>query len=969
MFSFTKLIAPKPKVLSKQYDFVDAALKKTTAAALPTGRIETVSVATPEGLVEVLASLTHAEALMMGVPVDPNASRIVTRRMLAGQTDPGTIARTTEHFTFPEGGGFFFFDHDGLLNGQYMTVEEFIEFLYSLCPALREVKIIVQLSSSSHIHRTDTGEDLTGARGIHVYIPVVEARDIIRAGAVLKDLAWLGQHGFIIIAKNGNRLFRLPFDTAVSQANRIIFASGAICGDGLEQRRGPILLINPDGLNALDTAAALPSLDEASTVLAEATRSHARAAKEAEAEAVQATWMKEHRPKQLSAHGAPGELRETRETLITAIEEKVLRPDFVLMVKRPGKTKFQALTVSDVLADQLGFHRARTLDPIEPDYNGNAEVGVLFLDRRTPILHSQAHGGATYRLEGARKSIEIHPGEMRAATQAVIDHIRQDSVFYDYGGVLMTIAGGERVIVEEFDLEYLLGARFSFLKPNRKGELLPVDAPPRLLRQLLSSGVVRQLRPLSTVLTHPTITANGTLLNEPGYYTEQALYLDCDTDEWPDIQTALTDDEARALIDLIWTPFRAFPFVDAVARGALLAGLWTAILRASFDITPAFASDGPEFGAGKTLLLETIASIASGKAAVISPPFTGDESEIRKMLTSIALGGDTYLLLDNLEGYLHSPTLQAFLTGSRWNDRLLTTNRMLKGVSTRIFMGMTASNISFSGDLQRRVISWRIDPAMERGAGRVFDFCPKETGLSMRKEIIAAVLGLTLAAKKADLPPVTESLGSFTAWERVVRTTLRYIERLTEGHFADPVPRTIDATAANDDTRSLRHLHLTFLEAFGWKRFTAQDLLQLGLHNERSDISDALAGATGRSERLSSKSIGRYMRRFVDRPVWGLVLRVIPGQKALAYRLEPHAPGEKTPAEVAFGALSEMVGVPSDLYGRLFVSGSGVYRVDAIDRAMGNEPVIAEHVVSGDRHAFSLAGIEGALCDGPTSAG
>lgn len=968
MFSFTKLIAPKSKVLSKGYDFVGGDLEKNTAAALPSGRIETVTVATPEGLVDVLASLTHQEALMMGVPVDPTASRIVTRRMLASQTAVGTIARTTEHFKFPEGGGFMFFDHDGLQDGRYLSVEEFLEFLYTLCPALREVKIVVSLSSSSHICRTDTGEDLTGARGIHVFIPIVVGSDAPRAGAVLKDLAWLGQHGFIIIAKNGNRLLRLPFDTSVLQANRIIFASGAICGEGLEQRCPPPLLINPDGLNALDTVAALPSLDKASKALAEATRVHAKAAKQAEAEAVQAAWMKEHRPKQLRAHGANEDMQEARETLILAVEDKVLRSDFVLMVKRAGETKFQARNVAEILNDMLGFHRTRTLDPIEPDYNGNAEVGILFLDGRTPNLHSMAHGGNTYRLEGARKVIEIHPGEMRTATQAVIDQIRQDSVFYDYGGVMMTIAGGERVVVEEFELEYLLGARFSFLKPNRKGELLPVDVPPRLLRQLLSSGVVRQLRPLSSVLTHPTITADGTLLSEPGYYAEPALFLDCDIDEWPDIQTALTDDEARALIDLIWTPFRAFPFVDAVARGALLAGLWTAILRASFEITPAFASDGPEFGAGKTLLLETIASIASGKAAVISPPFTGDESEIRKMLTSIALGGDTYLLLDNLEGYLHSPTLQAFLTGSRWNDRLLTTNRMLKGVSTRIFMGMTASNISFSGDLQRRVISWRIDPGMERGAGRIFDFCPKETGISMRKEIIAAVLGLTLAAKKADLPPVTESLGSFTAWERVVRTTLRYIERLTDGRFVDPVPRTIDATAANDDTRSLRHLHLTFLEAFGWKRFTAQDLLQLGLHDDRSDISDALAGATGRSERLSSKSIGRYMRRYVDRPVWGLVLRVIPGQKALAYRLEPHAPGEKTPAEVAFEVLSEMVGVPSDLYGRHFVTGSGVYRVEAIDRARGSEPVIAKHVVSGDRHAFSLAAIEGALCDGPTPA-
>ena len=353
------------------------------------------------------------------------------------------------------------------------------------------------------------------------------------------------------------------------------------------------------------------------------------------------------------------------------------------------------------------------------------------------------------------------------------------------------------------------------------------------------------------------------------------------------------------------------------------------------------------------MLLEVIASIASGKTAVISPPFIGDESEIRKVLTSIALSGDTCLLLDNLEGYLHSPTLQSFLTGSRWNDRLLTTNKMLKGVPTRIFVGMTASNISFSGDLQRRVLVWRIDPAMERSAGRVFDWCPKETGLSMRSEIITAVLRLTLAAKRAALPPVTESLGSFTSWERIVRTTLRYIERLTDGQFSDPVPRTLDATAANDDTRSLHHLHLALLDAFGWERFTAQDLLKVGLYDDRSDIADAIAGATGRSERMSSKSIGRYMRRFVDRPVWGLVLRVIPGQKALVYKLEPHSPGEKTPQEIAFAALAGSMDLPEDLYGQIRYRHGRPGRIEAVDRKTPTTPIIVRDLETGEEWALS----------------
>lgn len=961
-FAATKLTATKPKKISKRYDLVDGSLNKTTAAALASGRIETLSLSGPKDFVSVLSGLDNSQVLMLGTATDQNASQIVTRRMMLNQPKPGEVARTGEHFAYPNGPGFLFIDHDGLPDGTYLSLDELLERLYVVAPELRDVQIIAFPSSSSHIYRADTGEDLTGARGVHLYIPVADARDIPRAGQVLIDRLWQHDQGFCIIAKNGNRLMRTVVDAAVWQPNRIIFASGAICGAGIEQRRGDPVVINSDGQDRLDTATALPSPDEATKNLIEAKKTHARAEKKTRAKVTQKDWIAEHRPKQLRVFGAAPGHRENHKTLIAAVEDQVLSKDLVIMVKCAGETTFHARTVGEVLTDPLGYDRALTLDPIEPDYNNNAVVGILYLDGRAPVLHSMAHGGATYRLVTSRTIIDILPGNGHATMQAILDHMRQDKRFFDDGDSLVTVMNGEKKTLDEYSLEYTLSAGIAFYKKNAKGDMVPTDIPPRLLRQLLSMGAGRGLRQLFAVMTHPTITATAKLLDQPGYHAAEGLFLVFEPDDWPTVQADLTVTEACALVDKIWAPFRGFPFTDAASRGAILAAIATAVLRSSFETAPAYMSDGPEYGAGKTLALETIATISSGCPAVVSPPFiAGDESEMRKRFTSMLMSSVSYLIFDNVEGYQHSPTFQAFLTGSQWIDRVLATNMMVKGLSTRVFIGMTGSNTTFSGDLQRRVITWRIDPGKERGAGRVFTWCPKERALASRTEIIHAILSLTLAAQKADLPPITESLGSFTSWERIVRTMVRYVEHLTDGRFADPVPKTLDATTVNDDVRALHHLHVALLDTFSWDRFTAQGLAQAVLREDWNDIADALAGATGRSERLSSKSIGRYMRRFVDRPVWGLVLRVLPGEKAMAYRLEAQEYDGKSADQIAFETLADRVGVPAEIFGSEFTGHDARYRVEAIRPTDEKRPILARDLVSEDLRAFSAAEIQEAL--------
>lgn len=959
MFQLTRLTATKPAEQAKRVELEEGELKKTTCAALIRGRIETITLKRPEDLIPLLAGLTTAQSLVLGVPCDETATQIVTRKMMLTQGRPGSIARTTETFQFSTAGGFLLIDHDGLGDGRCLTREELLELLYEVVPELRGVKIIALPSSSSHICRTDTGEDLTGSRGLHLYIPLLDARDIPRVGLVLTLRLWLARHGYVRVARNGNRLLRCPVDTSVWQPNRIVFAAGAICGAGLEQRRGDPVLVNPEGADAWDSRATLPHPDAAAEELVKAAQEHARAQARQAAEEARETWLATERPALLRKLGADPAAREEEEALIRAVEKHILGPELVLFVKRSGEPKFSPVPVAAVLADRIGYHRAITLDPVEPDYNGQAAVGCLFLDGRTPVLHSMAHGGATYRLEAALQIIEVHPGQMRKATEAVLACMRADGRFFDCGGVLVTVHAGQLQVIDEHMLELMLGD-LRFLRPDAKGHLKPIDPPVRLLRQILSLGAQRRLNPLTAVLNRPILNAEGKLLDRPGYHAAEGLYLDFEVEDWPAIPDSLSDEEARAALDVIWTPFRDFPLVDAASRGALLAGILTAILRAVLQTAPMFVGDAPVMGTGKTSSIETVASIGAGRAVSVSAPMPeNDPSEMRKLLTSAALGSEGSLIFDNCTGTLSSAPLSAFLTSEAWSDRLLGANILRDGLPTRILVGATGTNIALDGELQRRALRWRIDARVEQPGERRFAFCPKELALKMHKDIVCAALAFVRASLAADLPAPPFRFASFTAWDRLVRTAVRHAEALSNGWFADPVPGTMRALHETDDAIHLHDLLCALQERFGALPFSARDLYEGMEAGHAGHLADLLAGLTQRSERLSSKSIGRYLSQYCDRPCGDLVLRARRGGKALTFVVAEWIPPAAPPEEVP-PAASEVQPLPVDIFGLEFTWQGERFRALALDRQQPL-PILACSLARGTSRRFAERTLHDAL--------
>jgi hypothetical protein len=56
------------------------------------------------------------------------------------------------------------------------------------------------------------------------------------------------------------------------------------------------------------------------------------------------------------------------------------------------------VTVAEVLQNQQRYHLNKTLTPGEDEYRDGAQTGIIYTDKQTAVLHTQAHGGTTYTL-------------------------------------------------------------------------------------------------------------------------------------------------------------------------------------------------------------------------------------------------------------------------------------------------------------------------------------------------------------------------------------------------------------------------------------------------------------------------------------------------------------------------------------------------------------------------------------------
>jgi hypothetical protein len=490
-----------------------------------------------------------------------------------------------------------------------------------------------------------------------------------------------------------------------------------------------------------------------------------------------------------------------------------------------------------------------------------------------------------------KKPVQLFPLAPERTLDAVCEVLAADPDIFDLGDSVALVVGHEirspnmwRMLIEmERRIDLFEVVRVDPPKPrgrpakNKKPKPAPPPAFKPVRRKIeqnlplrfMSLGGDRGLKRLTAVITAPLVLPDGRLLKHPGFDTATGLLLRPKGGEYYDLSETPTLDEARAAYSALWAPFELFPLDGPGSRSAVLAAVLAAVARPGLPTCPAFGSDAPTVGNGKTLLAEAIGTLAAGGKPKTYGHVAGrDDEEMRKRVTTMLRQGHRAVVLDNITGTLDSATLAAMLTAETMTDRILGASEEVT-LPSRTWWAMTGNNLTLSADLARRVLTARIDSMMEVPIGRAFDFCPKQVVTEYRDEL--AVAACTLMRARFTIP-FTEGKGrtaSFEAWDTLIRQTVLWCREHLDPDLADPMDAMTAAVGADPESEALGAL-LEGLERFfpDGKWFTVAEAMRHAHAGIQGNLAPLLADLMPMNKTLTNTSVGRVLNyrcgRIVD---------------------------------------------------------------------------------------------------------
>lgn len=885
----TATIIESTAVLTKTYKLDESGnVVQHTSANMSQGTATVRSFNTVHELAEILAGLNTNQAMSWGVVKNIHPGQSVTVLSKAKYDDQGrpktAIARTKDFFNWGENGGVMMLDFD--FKDVAMSQDEIIQRLYSIMPELQESAFIWWCSSSSYIYNGDAQHsDLKGQR---IYILVKDASDIERAGKVLFERLWLAGYGHIEISGAGSLLVRTIIDSTVWQPNRLDFISGANCIAPMQQKR-PEPDIH-DGAH-LDTAIVLKDLTAAEQAQVAALKEKAKADIRPEANAVKNQYIETAARKNLTEQGIAEpnaeQVEQAKNTVKRAIENNVLAGDFVLYLD-----DMTAVTVGEILDNPNKYHNSRTKDPLEHDYDGGRTVGRLYLFNGQPNLHSQAHGGQSFKLIRQPKQIEHKNGGTFETVQATLQLLKQLPDFFDLDNQLVTIDNGQVKALHIDLLQYYLGSNIQYFTWKTRGDQqykALIDPPFAVLKQILSLGSTRGLKPLKAVITAPVITTENHIISKAGYDKETQLYLA--VDEQPlDVPKRVTSEDVETALECLLDPFSDFPFVDALDRSVCLSALLTAMIRPVVDTAPAFAIDAPKQGTGKTYLAQCIGYFGTGTVPTPMPPIDSkNDDEIRKRLVAELLRGSRNILWDNVMGVLNSGSMATFLTGATFGDRILGRSENVD-LTNKAMLIVTGNNLQLAGELPRRFLTCRLDRQIENPLEYAFPRDAMKEIIKRRGELVRAGLiiirGYLQSEDHKSGGVAKDKLASFNDWDTLARQPVAWLAQFNE-KLADPKKVIDDAVMQDPEQEILGDLLRAIRKEYGSEWFEASQLSAVSTPEHGSgniQLYEILSDFTG--GRFNSRSIGKVLMFRRDRIVDGLKLSYFKqGKHATKFRV------------------------------------------------------------------------------------
>lgn len=374
------------------------------------------------------------------------------------------------------------------------------------------------------------------------------------------------------------------------------------------------------------------------------------------------------------------------------------------------------------------------------------------------------------------------------------------------------------------DVQLLANEAISFTQAGEDGAYV-TDCPGRMAEKLatVSPGVLRRQIPnINDITQQPMLTDDGEVLNKPGY--SRGIYY-APTEEFPPIPEHPSQADAEKAARILLHPFREYIFATDGDRAALFAGLLTASNRKNYVLAPAWLVISSQPSTGKTKMASAIGLLAAKNVPVTL--WTGDPEERRKKIYSQLAAASPTICFDNVKAGINCSTLEAILTSSIYEDRVLGRSQTV-AVSTRAMITMAGNNVSLIADANRRFLRINIVPGAPESQTKAYDFDPLNEVQAQRPQMVAAgltVLKAYIEAGRPRDPLPKKTIGSFHQFDQDVRGAAAW---LGYGDVLEHMEAVADEDSAKD---AVFELHEAWADAYDYRGVTA-----LKLRNALADV-------------------------------------------------------------------------------------------------------------------------------------
>jgi hypothetical protein len=515
------------------------------------------------------------------------------------------------------------------------------------------------------------------------------------------------------------------------------------------------------------------------------------------------------------------------------------------------------------------------------------------------------------RTDSDRPLIRMRAGMMPETIDEAEDAlIRADLGFYQRGSIVVrptmtpvAISSGRQIdaprlvnVKAHHMAEAFTKAAYWERFDMRAGDWISTDCSQRLAETYLARDGQWRLPVLTGIINCPTLRADGSILDLPGYDAQTGLLFDPQAVKFLALPRDPDRDMALRALGFLKDLIATFPFVTEADRAVALSAILTALVRRSLPTSPLHGFNAPTAGSGKSMLVDLASLIATARPAPVIAQGKSEE-EMEKRLGAALIAGDVLIAIDNCEEPLGGELICQTLTQTSLKVRILGKSLNAE-VPSNAAIFATGNNLTFEGDMTRRAIRATLDAGVERPELRAFDRDPVATVTAQRGDYVTAGLTILRAFHIAGRPEMRAPLGSFTDWSRWVRDALIWLGE------ADPCDTMEGMRGADPKLEALAAVVEEWRSIIGFTPFTVREIIERASDQRpqlcgrtefvNPEFREALLRVAGAGGAINGAQLGRWLSAHQNRIVAGHKIIAV-GTSSNRVRWQLQAVGKASP--------------------------------------------------------------------------